>query len=202
MKKLLLLSILFLTVGASAQYNLKFKVNGLKDTTIFLARYLGDKLYYADTAESKNGLVEFNNQFDEGVYTLICPGPKWFEIILADKEIEMETSTSNFITNMKVKKSVNNKIFYDYIKFINQKKNEAKDKNEDKELMGRLDKEVKAYKKKLVGENKDLLVGKLINMSIDPIIPENIIKNDTLRYKYYKAHYWDNIDLADKRLLH
>ena len=57
MKKLLLLSILFLTVGASAQYNLKFKVNGLKDTTIFLARYLGDKLYYADTAESKNGLV-------------------------------------------------------------------------------------------------------------------------------------------------
>ena len=150
MKKLLLLFILFSTIGASAQYNLKFKVNGLKDTTIFLARYLGDKLYYADTAESKNGLVEFNNQFDEGVYTLICPGPKWFEIILADKEIEMETSISNFITNMKVKKSVNNKIFYDYIKFINEKKNEAKDKKDDKELMGRLDKEVKAYQKKLV----------------------------------------------------
>ena len=202
MKKLLLLFILFSTVGASAQYNLKFKVNGLKDTTIFLARYLGDKLYYADTAESKNGAVEFNNQFDEGVYTLICPGPKWFEIILADKEIEMETSISNFITNMKVKKSVNNKIFYDYIKFINQKKNEAKDKKDDKELMSRLDKEVKAYQNKLVAENKDLLVGKLINMSIDPIIPETIIKNDTLRYKYYKAHYWDNVDLSDKRLVH
>jgi hypothetical protein len=51
---------------------------------------------------------------------------------LADKEIEMETSIENFITNMKVKTSVNNKIFYDYIKFINEKKNEAKDKKDDK----------------------------------------------------------------------
>ena len=69
MKKLLLLFILFSVIGANAQYNLKFKVNGLKDTTIFLARYLGDKLYYADTAESKNGVIEFEKQFDEGVYT-------------------------------------------------------------------------------------------------------------------------------------
>ena len=103
MKKLLVLIILFSTIEASAQYSLKFKINGLKDTTIFLARYLGDKLYYADTAESKNGVVEFEKQFDEGVYTVICPGPKWFEVILADKEIEMETSIENFITNMKVK---------------------------------------------------------------------------------------------------
>ena len=57
MKKLLLLFILFSTIGASAQYNLKFKIKGLKDTTIFLARYLGDKLYYADTDYSERNTV-------------------------------------------------------------------------------------------------------------------------------------------------
>ena len=40
--------------------NLKFKIEGQKDTTIFLVKYLGKGLYYADTAEMKNGIVQYD----------------------------------------------------------------------------------------------------------------------------------------------
>ena len=39
-------------------------------------------------------------------------------------------------------------------------------------------------------------------MSIDPEIPESIINNDSLRYRYYLDHYWDHIDVTDNRIVH
>ncbi|MEC8603487.1 MAG: thioredoxin-like domain-containing protein, partial [Bacteroidota bacterium] len=62
--------------------------------------------------------------------------------------------------------------------------------------------EVKAYQRKIVSENKDKLIGKILNMSIDPVIPDEIIENDTLKYKFYLNHFWDNIDLGDARIVH
>ncbi len=218
MKHLILLALVGLGLSMQAQYKLKFKIEGLGDTTVYLAKYLGNRLYYADTTESKNGVATFKkDHYDGGVYAVVVPGPKYFEFIMADKDVEIQTNPDNFIKHMKVIKSKENKVFYDYIHFINLKKPEAKkiaeakakldtkkDKKKIKELEQKgksLDLEVKSYQKKLAKENKDLLVGKILNMSIDPEIPTNIKENDTLRYKYYKKHYWDNIDLSDDRLV-
>ncbi len=218
MKNLVLLLFIGVGINISAQYNLKFKIDGLKDTTVYLAKYLGNRLYYADTTESKNGVAQFKkDHYDGGVYAVICPGPKYFEFIMADKQVEIHTSLDNFIKHMKIVKSKENKIFYDYIKFINVKKPEAKllsdakaklnpkkDKKKIAELEAQgkaLDKEVKDYQKRIVEENKDLLIGRILNMSIEPEIPADIKSNDTLRYRYFKEHYWDNIMLADDRLV-
>ena len=204
MKFLLLSLTIILSFQLKAQ-QLKFKINGLNDTTIFLARYLGDRLYYADTSYSKNGIIEFNKKdYKGGVYALICPGPKYFEFIMADEQIEMETSINSFIASMKVKKSIENKIFYDYIQFINKKKKEAEilKKEKGNDALTAIDKEVKSYQKKIVTENKDRLIGKILNMSIDPVIPEELQSNDTLKYQFYVTHFWDNIDLTDPRLVH
>ena len=205
MKTFFILFITFLSYTSTAQYHLKFNIEGLKDTTIFLARYLGDRLYYADTTESINGKVEFKkDNYKGGVYALICPGPNYFEFIMADKHIEMETSINSFIPSMKVKKSDENKLFYDYIQFINNKKKQAEafkaaGNNDD---LGKLDKEVKEYQKKLVTKNSTKLTAKILNMSIDPVIPDAFQKNDTLKYRFYLEHFWDNIDLNDERIVH
>lgn len=218
MKKLLIATFLFSLFQINAQYNLKFKIEGLPDTTIFLAKYFGDRLYYADTTESKGGIAQFKkDNYDGGVYAVICPGPKYFEFIMADKNVEMETKMDDFITNMKVKKSEENQIFYNYIQYINKKKprsmelmkkrdslDKKKDKKEIEDInnqLKKLDDEVKAYQHKLVDEHKDMLIGKILNMSIDHEIPEKIQENDSLRYQYYKSHFWDNIDLSDWRLV-
>lgn len=219
MKNLIVILLLGIGFSINAQYNLKFKIDGLTDTTVYLAKYLGNRLYYADTTEAKNGVAIFNkDHYDGGVYAVICPGPKYFEFIMADKTVEIETSMDNFVKHMKVIKSKENKIFYDYINFISLKKPEARiikeakdklDKKKDKKKIAELDQqgkalddEVKNYQKKLAKENKDLLIGRILNMSIDPEIPVEIKENDTLRYKYYKQHFWDNIMLEDERLVH
>ncbi len=219
MKNLILFILIGIGINLHAQYKLKFKIDGLYDTEVYLAKYLGNRLYYADTTQSKNGVAVFEKEhYDGGVYAVICPGPKYFEFIMADKVVEIHTSIDDFIGKMNVVKSKENKIFYDYIGFINLKKPEAKllqeekakldpkkDKKKIKELEEKglaLDKEVKNYQKKLASENKDLLIGRILNMSIDPEIPAEIKENDTLRYKYFKAHYWDNIMLSDERLVH
>ena len=74
MKKILLFILTFGAVTSIAQQKLEFKINGLKDTTVFLARYFGERLYYADTAESKNQTVIFNKkELIGGVYAVVCP---------------------------------------------------------------------------------------------------------------------------------
>ena len=84
------------------------------DDTIYLARYFGDRLYYADTAVAKNETVIFKKkELIEGVYALVCPGPKYFEFIMSKEDVEMSTKMSDFIGNMKVIKSEKNKIFYE-----------------------------------------------------------------------------------------
>ena len=192
MKIFFILLISLISYSSTAQYHLKFNIDGLKDTTIFLARYLGDRLYYADTTESINGKVEFKkDNYKGGVYALICPGPNYFEFIMSDQQIEMETSINSFIPDMKVKKSEENKVFYNYIQFINEKKNQAevfKAAGNNDEL-AKLDKEVKDFQKKIVIENGSKLIGKILNMSIDPVIPEAFQKNDTLKYQFYLEHF-------------
>jgi hypothetical protein len=133
---------------SNAQQSLKFKIEGLKDTTVFLARYFGDRLYYADTTESKKQNVVFNTKnLVGGVYAVVCPGSNYFEFVVTNEDVVMETDLNNLSGSMKVIKSENNKIFYNYITYLNQKKNEAKLIRDDKDKMAALDKEVKEYQR-------------------------------------------------------
>lgn len=224
MKKYIL--ILFTVLGgisSFAQNTLKFKIAGAKDTTIFLANYYGNKLYYSDTAKSNaNGEVIFSTKkkFDPGVYAVVISG-KYFEIILNNENVNIETDRKDLAGNVVVKTSAENKVFYEYISFINSKRKEAepireklkdlkKDNPDFKKMSDRLneiDKAVKNKQSELIKNNPKLLISKVINMSIDPEIPEAPKGADgkpldsLFAYKYLKEHYWDNIDFSDERLV-
>tara|TARA_Y100001933_G_C18968505_1_gene551418 strand:+ start:179 stop:1645 length:1467 start_codon:yes stop_codon:yes gene_type:complete len=203
MKKLIFIVFALVSVQFNAQQNLKFKIVDLQDTTVFLARYFGERLYYADTAISKNQNVVFNTKkLVGGVYAVVCPGSKYFEFIVTDEDVIMETKLDDFIGSMKVIKSENNKIFYGYINYLNQKKNEAKSFMENKEKMAALDKEVKDYQKNNILDKTEFFGAKVLAMSIDIKLPEKFINNDTLKYNYIIRHFWDNIDLKDNRIVH
>ena len=57
--KNLFLSLFLLSLFQGFSQKIKIKVLNQKDTTVHLIRYYGEKLYYADTAEMKNGQVVF-----------------------------------------------------------------------------------------------------------------------------------------------
>ena len=157
------------------QQNLNFKISGLKDTTVFLARYFGEKLYYADTAYSKNETVIFDKKkLTGGIYAVVCPNSKYFEFIVSNEDVIMETDINDFNGKMKVIKSENNKVFYEYIMFLGSMKSKAMSLQGEKNDKKRsdLDLEVKNYQKNKIINNKNLLATKVLAMSIDPDIPE------------------------------
>ena len=139
-----------------------------------------------------------------GIYAVVCPNSKYFEFIVANEDVLMETDINDFNGKMKVIKSKNNKIFYDYIRFLGSMKEKMMLISPEKQSEKReeLDILVKKFQKDNILANQNILGAKVLAMSIDPEIPENIINNDSLRYRYYLEHYWDNIDVTDNRIVH
>jgi thiol-disulfide isomerase/thioredoxin/predicted small integral membrane protein len=185
-------------------------------------KYFGKNLFYADTAEIKNGFVEFDGSKQQpGIFAVFFPDQKYFEFIYNKEEVQMETIYPDFVGTIKVKKSEENTVFMDYIQFIGPKKTTANKLSEERSKLAPTDaksielgnqieainQEVIAYQNNLVDVNKNLLVSKIVKMSMDVFIPEapkndkGIITDSNFRFNYFKAHYWDNIDLTDDRLV-
>lgn len=222
MKNLLFLifAVGFLSV-AQAQ-KIRLKVNGQPDTVVHLIKYFGKGLYYADTAQMKGGEVVFNGAKQKpGILGLLLPGQKYFEFVYNNEEIWIETSGPNFNENLLVKKSEENKIFAPYVNYITKQKTEAARLGDErnkaavndpvyKELSARIDKlnnDVIAYQKNIIANHSDKLVGKVVRMSLDvdiPTAPRDDKGNkldSNFEFKYYRTHYWDNVDLQDDRIV-
>jgi thiol-disulfide isomerase/thioredoxin len=205
-------------------YAIKIKINGIKDTTCMLAYYYGDKKYIRDTVkvDSKGNCVfKSDTIIPGGVYLAVLPNKTYFEFLITnERQFSLETDTSNFIEKMKVGNSPENKAFYEYQLYIGTRYKEANDlKANLKKLKGNKDsteiinkrlkainEEVTSYKDNLINNNSGLFYSKVLKAMSDPQIPPTPIlangrPDSTFPYRYYKDHYWDNIDFSDDRLL-
>jgi hypothetical protein len=187
MKNLVLLS-LFVLLGTSVfSQELNFKVVGQKDTTVYLIRYVGKNLYYADTAEMKNGSVKFDGKKQKpGIMGLLLPEQKFFEFIYNSENISIETNAKNLVENLKIKKSEENKVFLDYVHFLGGNKKKAGELAESRKILEidseeykNLTEEIKAvsadvlaYQKNLIEKNPNKLVSKIVKMSIEIDVPD------------------------------
>lgn len=206
----------------TSPYTVAGVVDGLSEgTEVYLANYYGNKLYYNDTAMvNKKGEFSFAGKpFDEqGKYAFVIPGPKYFDFIVADEDIYFETDTSLLVPKINFKKSLNNQVFFEYIKFISDQRKkrepwmqvinsenlEEEQKQSARDNITRLNDEVIDYQKDVIQKHSDLLAVKFIRMTMEVEIPEEIpAGQDTteFRYNYYKKHYWDNCDLTDNRMV-
>lgn len=229
--KKLFLSILVLTfafhliAGGDSGYNIKFRIKGAaKDSNCYLANSFADKHFIQDTAKvDENGRFVFTgkNKLPGGLYVLILPQKKSFEFIL-DKvqEFTMETDTSDFLKNMKITGSDDNKMFYEYLGFLSAKQKEAgplrelmqkirNNKDSTKliaEKITGIDKEVKTYFQNFIKQHPKTLTSQIIATMLEPEIPEapklsNGRTDSTFAFRYMRAHFWDSYDFSDERLL-
>ncbi len=221
------LSSLFIIATALSVYaapkghDLKFNLTGLKNTICFLGCHYGDKDYIQDTAKvDVKGNFEFagEKELPGGVYFIMMKSKaKYFEIII-DKEqkFAMTADTVDFIKSMKVAGSDENKLFYEYLKYVTTKhddqvalEKQAKDgpdKEGAKVKMDTLDAQVIRYKKDFIKIHSDMLLSKVFNAAEEPVIPPtpklaNGRPDSTFAFRYYKTHYFDNVDFTDGRLV-
>ncbi|HET6225474.1 MAG TPA: redoxin domain-containing protein [Bacteroidia bacterium] len=224
-----LLTLLFLLplaaiAGNDEGHDIKIVVKGFKPgSTCILGNYYGDKQYIKDSAKvGPNGEVIFKgkDKYPEGVYLLIPEGSRYFDLVMDEKQhYTLETDTTDYIKFMKVKGSEENNFFFTYQKFITTQQKiveplreqlkKTKDKDSIKNITDQIlkvDTEVRNYKKDFVKANPKSFIAKLFTAMEEVDIPEtptlpNGQKDSLFPYHYYKAHFFDNIDFNDDRLL-
>lgn len=205
----------------SKNFSIKVKVRGIKDSTIYLANYFAEKLYYIDTIKlNAKGEGEFTNaNIKAGLYAVVLPfsSGQYFDVLVNEPKIVLEVDTVDFYKNMKVVASKENQALLTFILFNNKKQEEAMKtqnllqnnelsdvlKNSLVEELKNLGKEIEQFKDSLIKENPNSLFEKLMILSGDievPAIPAGE-KDSLWQYKYYKAHYFDQYDFNDERLL-
>ncbi|MCB0790785.1 MAG: DUF5106 domain-containing protein [Flavobacteriales bacterium] len=208
-------------IWSQDQRKITARIQGAENDTIFLANYYGNKLFYADTATANaKGAVTFARPkgYKAGVYAIVVPGPKYFEFILNEPEVELHTALEDLMGRMVVDRSEENKRFFAYIKFLNRKKavgDSLRTLLDSTDLEPRkvalradleeLDNEVKGYQNDLISNAPDLFVSEIVRMSLPADLPQVRTadgKVDSVAsYYQYRAHFWDNVDLKDERIL-
>jgi thiol-disulfide isomerase/thioredoxin len=212
--------------GSSNAYDIRVKVKGLRDSSVFLANYYGDKQYIQDTAViDKNGLLSFSGKkkLDGGMYLLVMGKKKLFDFMVLDNDqhFTLETDTLDYNAHMKVNGSPENTVFFEYLNWLSHKQKQAelyrarykeiKESKKDsakilEDILSGMDKEVKGYMNDFMKKHPASFTAKFLKATLDIEVPEaptlpNGRKDSTFAYHYYKTHFFDNIDLADERML-
>ena len=125
MKKIFYTSLLLLFTFTcfSQNYKIDVKIKGMTDSVAYLLSYTGNAPYYYDTAfVKKDGSFTFiKDTMPHGVYAIIYDSkrPSFFDILVNETRINLEAEIADVVGSMKVKKSEENKLFFDYLKFFN-----------------------------------------------------------------------------------
>ncbi len=221
---IILLSVFTVKSNASTGYEIKVHLIGLKDSTIYLGNHYGEKQYVRDTVQlDHDGWATFKGKdsLPGGIYLIVLPGKTYFEIIVNEQKFTVETDTLDYVMNMKVTGSLENKLFNEHQRFIIEKTKASqelktrldllKDKSDSsvaiKKRISDMDKQVKDYRLKLMAEYPKTFMAKIIRTMQEPEIPEapkdanGVITDSTFQYRFYKSHYLENVDFSDDRLL-
>jgi thiol-disulfide isomerase/thioredoxin len=233
MRRLLLIFVLpLISLIAMSQgkkgYEISLNINGLTDSTIYLAYHLGDKQYLKDSLKiSKSGHALFsgNESLPQGIYMIVLPGRKYFEMLITgDQNFSVSCNYPDFFNTLKFSGSDENSAFVDYQKSwvkmqddmrrieIRRQANKS-DKDSVAVLTGmqkKLEDNMKSYLHQVIDKNPGSLLALLIKAML-PVevaridLPPNTVNPDSVReirnYLYNKDHFFDNIDFTDERIL-
>jgi peroxiredoxin len=212
------------TSSLAEGYQIKVKITPVvKDSMYYLANYFGEKQYIQDSTKADaSGLLIFKGKekLPGGIYLFVLPSKRYFELIV-DKEqnFSVETDTVDMVKSMQIKGSNDNVLFYDYLRFVSGKQKDAeelqagfrtaKNKADSTALQNKMTdigKSVTDYKTKFIAAQPEMLLSKVFKTSQEPEVPEaplleSGVKDSTFAYRYFKSHYFDNVDFADARLL-
>jgi thiol-disulfide isomerase/thioredoxin len=206
-----------------AGHRIKVKLENYPSDSLVLGFHFGDKQYVKDTATlDKDGYFNFNADtlLPCGVYLLVLkPDNAFIQFLVPedDQDFLLATDAKESVDKMKVKGSEANTIFYDYLRFINERRPMADtvkaqissttvpaDSAKLAVRLSEIDQSVKDYQQMVLKKYPGSLQAKIIRGSLEPEVPEFTGDEKEVqqkRYLYYRSHFFDNIDLADGCML-
>lgn len=210
---------------AQEGYRLSFKINGLKDTTIYLGNYYGESTYLKDTAHvNSKGEFVFDGKKKltyQGVYFLVLNKTKIFEMVIGgNQHFSMTTTTSDYVRDMRVTGDEDNRLFFENMMFNMERHQEAQPfltviqdstlsedkKQKAREEFAKINERVVAYQNSIIAKHPSTVTAKILKASQAIKIPEAPKKPDgtidsTFQLRWYREHFFDNFDLSDPALI-
>jgi thiol-disulfide isomerase/thioredoxin len=224
--KQLIFTFLFLALGFTKTfafdggYAIQISIKDYDKDTLYLAYYMGDKVYIKDTAlfdkSSKTFTFKGEKSLSSGLYLLVLEGSvQHLNFIVSEAETQqfsLITQRDEPLKKIKLKNSSDNDIFFEYMNFIGTKTKEAETVKQEKDSVIRqnkfisLEKEVKSKQLSIISKYEKKGFSKFIKSTIDVEAPQYLDEKnvETRRYAQYyhiKEHYFDNTDLQHEFLL-
>lgn len=220
-----IIAVLSASITASGQngYSIDLQLDGHDNDTIYLAYFYGDANYISDTAyrdDRGHYLFSGSEPLNEGVYMFVLPPENtFFQILIDDQQnFSIKADANNFTASAEIDGNQDNIIFYDYLKYIEQARNEktrlqqelqsttqANKKDEIEKKIIELDRTVLKKQDDILENHPNSLSAMVIGASRDPHIPDFPDESEEVRrkkaLKYYQDHYFDMIDLNRPALL-
>ena len=208
------------TIQEVIGHNISGEIEGLQDTSVMLAYYFGGKQYATDTSEVIDGKFSFKGEkeLQGGMYLVVLANQQYFDIIVSEQHFSFSTKLDDLIGSMSFKNSNENPPFYEYLNFITQMQKqvtpirqqletaEGDAKKALQEKASAIDVKVKKFREDFMTSNKDKFFSKIVTATTEIQIPESPLDSTgnpdkTFPYRFYKKHFWDNIDFSDARML-
>jgi peroxiredoxin len=217
---IIILACLLAQLQLQAQgYQISVQLKQYKAGRIYLAHHMGANKYMSDSAllnEQGVAVLKGKETLPGGIYLVLLPGKqRYFEILLDRKQQQFSiiADTSDLIAKTVFKNSPENDLFFGYNKFLSQDigpinnqleaKKAANDSAAVRTLETTLRKKLQDYRNDVVAKHPQSLLTSMFRALKEPEVPEKPAGEDsTFGYRYYKAHYWDNVDLTDDRLVY
>jgi thiol-disulfide isomerase/thioredoxin len=220
-----LLSVILLSSSMSAQgYRIDVELRGLSNDTILLGEYFTSRMIPKDTIVlDKNGRGIFDGEeaFTGGLYLVYFDPAHYFDLLLGDdQDLSINADTSDLVNGVSFRDTEDNRIFQEYKNFLQNKRGEleklttryssaatASDSSEILSQQKKINMEMETYMDRIEAEYSTLFVSDFVGATREPFPPESMLTgerrhDDSIRYFYYREHYFDRFDPFNVRLLH
>ncbi|MFA6128397.1 MAG: thioredoxin-like domain-containing protein [Bacteroidales bacterium] len=220
------LSLLTLPVFSQTGYEIKVRIPALKDSNIILAHHFAKENTFNpdDTIKLDNkgsGNFKGSKPLTGGMYIILFPTRKYFDLLLGENQyFSVVADTGDLLKGIKFQGSVENDLFYGYRNLIGSrsadvarlneiKKQSTSDQQKDSiaTAIEHIGNEVGDYSKRIISENPQLFISVWLKSLQDIVVPDfprdasGNVMDSAFKYNYWHAHFLDNFNLADPRLL-
>lgn len=218
MKKILtILALACLAVTAAAAkpgYKITLQIDGSRDSSVLICYYYAQNKYILDTAFN-NGKGKFvfegTQELKPGLYFFTNNGDRYAEFVVYNEkpEFTFRTDNRNWITNMHVRGSRQNELFYNYQRASESLYDEldiAKrtlDSAALVEFTHRQHLRIDSLKMVFINEHPESMFAKMMasTRNIDEEVPlahdDGTPTSDFERYQWFMAHYFDHMPIDD-----
>lgn len=209
---------------ANGGYEITVKIDGFTQQEAYLAYHYGDKQYIKDTVQVNDaGNLVFAGEevLEPGFYLVVLPpNNDFFQVLVDDnnQQFTVETTAENPAQNVQVTGSEENKLFYDYLAYLAEKRPQVEQIQQEIQAstsdaaktqalqakLNALNEEVVAFQQELMTDHPDSFTAAIIRSGQPMDMPDFQGTEEEVQVKkwsYTKEHYFDNLDITDPRML-